>query len=118
MNMLLFTPHIFKYIADNFAHFLDSNKDNLDKCEYLIPDVVFQAIEDNFATTKVLKTTATWYGVTYKEDAASVKQALAKMVEDGIYPNNLMGKIIIRRANSSFFCNKEMIYLTIGDKNV
>lgn len=92
MNMLLFTPHIFKYIADNFAHFLDSNKDNLDKCEYLIPDVVFQAIEDNFATTKVLKTTATWYGVTYKEDAASVKQALAKMVKDGIYPNNLWEK--------------------------
>lgn len=89
MNMLLFTPHIFKYIEENFASFLDKNKDNLDKCEYLIPDIVFQAIENNFAVTEVLKTTATWYGVTYKEDAESVKVALAKMVTDGIYPNNL-----------------------------
>lgn len=89
MNMLLFTPHIFDYIADHFAEFLDRNKDDMEKCEYLIPDVVFQAIEENFAVTEVLKTTATWYGVTYKEDADSVKNALAKMVEDGIYPNNL-----------------------------
>lgn len=89
MNMLLFTPHIFDYIEEHFAEFLDRNKDSMDKCEYLIPDVVFQAIEENFAVTEVLKTTATWYGVTYKEDADSVKNALAKMVEDGIYPNNL-----------------------------
>lgn len=89
MNMLLFTPHIFKYIEDNFANFLDKNKDNLEKCEYLIPDIVFQAIEENFAVTEVLKTTATWYGVTYKEDADSVKEALAKMVTAGIYPNDL-----------------------------
>ncbi len=92
MNMLLFTPHIFDYIADNFANFLDSNKDDLDKCEYLIPDIVFQAIEENFATTEVLKTTATWYGVTYKEDADDVKSALTKMVVDGVYPNNLWKK--------------------------
>lgn len=89
MNMLLFTPSIFNYIEENFSVFLDNNKDNLDKCEYLIPDILFQAIEENFATCEILKTTSTWYGVTYKEDADSVKSALAKMVEDGEYANNL-----------------------------
>lgn len=92
MNMLLFTPSIFDYINDNFAEFLDSNKDNLEKCEYLIPDVLFKAIEEEYATCEVLKTDATWYGVTYKEDADGVKAALAKMVEDGIYPNHLWEK--------------------------
>ena len=89
MNMLLFTPSIFKYIEDNFAAFLDSNKDNYDKCEYLIPDVLFQSIKEQYATCEVLKTTATWYGVTYKEDAEGVKKALADMVTDGTYPNHL-----------------------------
>ena len=89
MNMLLFTPSIFDYIADNFGEFLENNKDNLEKCEYLIPSILFQAIEENFATCEILKTTANWYGVTYKEDADGVKAALAKMVEDGIYPNHL-----------------------------
>lgn len=89
MNMLLFTPSIFSYIEDNFAPFLDANKDNMEKCEYLIPDVLFKAIAENYATAEVLTTTATWYGVTYKEDADYVKASLANLVETGEYPNNL-----------------------------
>ena len=89
MNMLLFTPSIFKYIENHFAEFLDANKDNIDKCEYLIPDILFSAIRDNYATAKVIKTTATWYGVTYKEDANSVREALKKLVEEKEYPNKL-----------------------------
>jgi UTP-glucose-1-phosphate uridylyltransferase len=89
MNMLLFTTSIFKYIEDNFKEFLDNNQDNLEKCEYLIPDVLFKAIKDNYATAEVLTTTATWYGVTYKEDADSVKDALKTLVKKKEYPNNL-----------------------------
>lgn len=89
MNMLLFTPDIFDYIEKNFKEFLDENKDKIDKCEYLIPDILFKAIKENYATAKVLKTTATWYGVTYKEDADYVKSSLKKLVENGEYPNNL-----------------------------
>lgn len=89
MNMLLFTPSVFNYIEDHFAEFLDANKDNLEKCEYLIPDILFMTINDKYATCDVLATTANWYGVTYKEDADSVKAALSNMVNEGIYPNNL-----------------------------
>ena len=89
MNMLLFTPSIFKYIDDHFKEFLDKNKDNLEKCEYLIPDILFESIEDKYSTCKVIATTATWYGVTYKEDAQEVKDALKKMHENGEYPKNL-----------------------------
>ena len=89
MNMLLFTPSIFSYIEDHFEDFLDKNKNNLDKCEYLIPDILFDTIKKGYATAKVLKTTATWYGVTYKEDVESVKQALRKLVDSGEYPNDL-----------------------------
>ena len=89
MNMLLFTPSVFKYIGDHFEEFLDKNKDNLEKCEYLIPDILFDTIRDKYATAEVLKTTATWYGVTYKEDADGVKKALKGLVDSGEYPNKL-----------------------------
>lgn len=89
MNMLLFTPSIFKYIEDKFPKFLEENKNDLEKCEFLIPDVLLDAINEGFASTDVLKTTATWYGVTYKEDTENVRNSLRKLVEDGEYPNNL-----------------------------
>ena len=89
MNMLLFTPSIFTYIEDHFKEFLDSNQANLEKCEYLIPDVLFKAIKENYATVTTLKTTATWYGVTYKEDADYVKESLKRLVEEKEYPQDL-----------------------------
>lgn len=92
MNMLLFTPSIFSYIENNFKEFLEQNKDNMEKCEYLIPDILFQSIAENYATAEVLTTTATWYGVTYKEDADYVKSSLKNLVEAGEYPNDLWKK--------------------------
>lgn len=89
MNMLLFTPSIFSYIENNFEEFLKKNEEKLDTCEYLIPDVLFKSIDENYSTCKVIPTNATWYGVTYKEDADSVKKALKNMVETGEYPSNL-----------------------------
>lgn len=92
MNMLLFTPSIFEYIEKKFPIFLEENKDNLEKCEYLIPDVLLNAIEDNYAKCAVLKTNATWYGVTYKEDTENVKTSLKKLVDNGEYPLDLWSK--------------------------
>ncbi len=89
MNMLLFTPSIFSFIKEKFPEFLNLNKDNLEKCEFLIPDVLFSAIKEKYATCDVLQTTSTWYGVTYKEDTEGVKKALQNLVSIGEYPNNL-----------------------------
>ena len=70
----------------------DQNKDNILKCEYLIPDVLTMAIEEGYARTKVLPTTAKWEGVTYKEDKDSVVKAIQKLMEEGVYPQNLWKK--------------------------
>ncbi len=48
MNMLGFDSSIFKYINDTFKEFQDKNKDNLLKCEYLIPDVLERATLEGF----------------------------------------------------------------------
>ena len=89
MNMLLFDTSIFTRINDGFIPFLEKNKDNLEKCEYLIPDVLFESINEGFATCEVIPTTSTWYGVTYREDAPAVREAIKKLINKGEYPNNL-----------------------------
>lgn len=89
MNFLLFTPTIFNYIEELFSKFFDDNKDNLLTSEYLIPEVLSSLIVDGKASCKVILTTANWYGVTYKEDAPSVKNAIKYLIANGEYEENL-----------------------------
>ena len=89
MNFLLFTPSIFNYIEEGFPEFFDNNKDNLLTAEYLIPDVLSNLIKNNKASTKVIPTSANWYGVTYKEDTPGVKRAILNLVDNHEYNDNL-----------------------------
>ena len=59
------------------------------KCEYLIPDVVYNMILENEAKVEVLSTTSEWYGVTYKEDKEEVVGNIKKLIKNGVYPNSL-----------------------------
>ena len=91
MNMLIFDKSIFAYLEEKIVDFFKANEGNLEKCEFLIPDMLDQANKEGYAKVKVLHTDATWYGVTYKEDTEYVKSALKKLTEDETYPNNLWG---------------------------
>ena len=89
MNMFGFTPHIFDYLEERFPIFLDSHKDDIDTCEFLIPSLVFEEIENNTARVEVLKTTAVWQGITYKEDKPKVVSEIKKLVDNGEYTAGL-----------------------------
>ena len=91
MNMMSFTPSIFKYLEDKFKEFLDENKDNLEKCEYLIPTVLANGIKDGKFNVTVLNTNSKWVGVTYKEDKESVVNYINKLINSGEYNKDLWG---------------------------
>ena len=92
MNMLLFTPTIFTFIHNNFKDFFEENKEKMDKAEYLIPDLLQKLLKKKLVTTKVIETTSSWYGITYKEDLEIVKRAINNMTKKGIYPQDLWKK--------------------------
>ena len=89
MNMFGFTPKLFEALEKGFYKFLESHKDDNLKCEYLIPSVVFEEIQNGHVTVKVLNTDAVWQGVTYKEDKEKVVNELRKLVLNGEYPDGL-----------------------------
>ncbi|MBR1376374.1 MAG: NTP transferase domain-containing protein [Bacilli bacterium] len=88
MNMLLFNESLFDYLEKDLKEFVDNIKD-IEKDEYLIPDVLDKHIKNGDIKVKVIPTTATWYGVTYKEDTDYVKDSLAKLHKDGTYSSKL-----------------------------
>lgn len=89
MNMLLFTPKIFDYLEEKLIKFLEANKNDLSKCEFLIPDVVKDAIKEDRIEVDLLSTNAIWHGVTYKEDKEEVVKAIDELIKEKVYPNKL-----------------------------
>ncbi|MBN1992435.1 MAG: nucleotidyltransferase [Anaerolineae bacterium] len=91
MNMWGFTPVFLAELAARFPPFLQNNRNNLQKAEYFLPDVVGELLKENKATVKVLPTGERWFGVTYQEDKPRVKQAIRDLIGQGVYPENLWG---------------------------
>ncbi len=92
MNFLLFYPSLFERLNQELTEFLEENKNDLTKCETLIPVVLNKYISTEKMPVKVVKTTANWYGVTYKEDKEEVTKAIQELITNKIYPYNLWEK--------------------------
>ena len=90
MNMWGATPTLFAALEDRFRRFLERHIGE-PGVEFLFPVVIGELIRDGCARVKVLRTNETWLGVTYKEDLAAFRQAIADRVERGDYPQKLWG---------------------------
>ena len=84
MNLFGFTPDYFAESEKLFVSFLKEHGTEM-KSEYYIPFAVNTFIANGYAQMHVLKTTAQWFGVTYKEDRPSVVARLQKLHEQGVY---------------------------------
>ncbi len=90
MNLWGFSPMILSEIERRFPDFLRENlPKNPERCEFYLPSVANAQIQEQTASIRVLHTTETWYGVTYREDLASVQEAIAGMRAEGKYPEHL-----------------------------
>lgn len=90
MNMWGFGASFLKELKERFPRFLDENlSKNPLKCEFFLPSVVEELLEEDKATVEVLESSDKWYGVTYKEDKEMVVNAIARMKKEGLYPEKL-----------------------------
>jgi NDP-sugar pyrophosphorylase family protein len=89
MNMFCFRDDLFDYLEAHLLEFFEKNKEDLSKCEYLIPDTVYNMIDEGLVKVKVIPTTAVWQGITYKEDKERLVNDIKKLIDEGVYPQNL-----------------------------
>jgi len=88
MNFWCFHPSVFSITEKLFADFVKQNKENI-KAEFFIPIIADYFIEQEGSNIRVITTSSQWFGVTYKEDAPSVKENLARLINEGVYPQSL-----------------------------
>ncbi len=92
MNMWGFTPSLLPELERRFARFLQTMA-TPETDEYLLPDLVGELVAEDKALIRVLTTNARWFGVTYREDKTMVRQAIQDLVQRGVYPDNLWGRV-------------------------
>ena len=91
MNCWAFSASMMDELKARFPAWLDENlPKNPMKCEYFLPFVANELIKAGEGSVRVLNCRETWYGVTYREDLASVKAAIARMRAEGVYPETLL----------------------------
>ena len=90
MNMWGLTPAFLETLEEGFkVFFKEEVPENPMKAEYLIPIFIGQLLDQGKISVKVLKSNDTWYGMTYKEDVAAVKESFSEMLKDGLYREDL-----------------------------
>ena len=94
MNMWGLTPDFLNTLEAGFKEFFDKevSKDPL-KAEYLLPVFIGELMNEGKMSVKVLRSNDTWYGMTYHEDVASVKESFQKMLDSGIYKTDLFSDL-------------------------
>jgi UTP-glucose-1-phosphate uridylyltransferase len=88
MNFWGFMPDFFDYLESGFVRFLNEHI-NTPKSEFYIPLVVNNLLENGTKRLKVLSSSDSWFGVTYKEDKPAAEQTVRRLIEEGVYPEKL-----------------------------
>ena len=88
MNFWAFHPAVFSFIEKLFKKFLQE-KISDPKAEFFIPIIGDAFLKDEGGKINVIPTSAQWFGVTYKEDAPTVKKDIEQLVSAGEYPSSL-----------------------------
>jgi NDP-sugar pyrophosphorylase family protein len=88
MNMFGFTEEFCNELEIRLPEFLQKNINN-PKAEYFLPSVVNELVAGKKARVRILPTSDSWLGVTYKEDLNPVRTAIQRLIKNGAYPSRL-----------------------------
>jgi len=88
MNFWGFTPAIFPQLRERFLEFLKQSGSEL-KSECYIPSTVNDLVTSGQARVKVLRTSDSWFGVTYHEDRTRAVESIRRLVQNGDYPEKI-----------------------------
>ncbi|NBK97382.1 MAG: nucleotidyltransferase [Erysipelotrichia bacterium] len=90
MNMWGFKANVIEKFENRFVEFFKEEVPNNPlKAEYFIPMEVGRMLRNKEVEVKMLSSNDKWYGVTYQEDKPMVKAGIAKLMEEGKYPQPL-----------------------------
>lgn len=91
VSMLMFGIQLdmIDYLKEDIKDFFNNSNNNLETCEYYLPNVLTEMIDKDICKIKLIPTKSTWKGITYKEDLDEFKKYIKEQIKEGVYPENL-----------------------------
>ena len=87
MNFWGLRPEIIEECKERFVTFLrEKSEKELNVCEFYLPSAISELISEGKYRVRVIENKGPWYGITYKQDRASLSSALGRMIDEGVYP--------------------------------
>ncbi|HUP24192.1 MAG TPA: NTP transferase domain-containing protein [Thermoanaerobaculia bacterium] len=90
MNFWCFDRTVFDLLRTGFADFVATA--DLQHDEYRLPDALRAGIARRKARVRLLRHGGRWFGLTYPQDVAIVRERLRRLVEQGRYPASLWAR--------------------------
>ena len=89
MNMWAFTPDVLDRLEVRCVRFLGQGGLETPGSEFLIPTEVGGMLAGSQVKVRVLRSTDSWFGMTFAEETPAVQAAFGEMTRQGTYPSPL-----------------------------
>lgn len=94
MNMWGLPQSFVNTLKEGFVTFFKEDVPaNPMKAEYLLPIIIGKLLEEGKVTVKLLESSDKWFGVTYAEDKAYVIESFKKLIDEGVYKEELFSDL-------------------------
>lgn len=87
MNFFVFQNTVFELLEKDFNEFIHGEITEKNEC--FVPNTIKKYLSSGKIKFRAELAESKWLGITYKEDIDNVKEEILKLIEEGIYPNNL-----------------------------
>lgn len=88
MNFWLFHPTLIPMLAEDLSIFLERYASN-ERAEFLLPNCLNHYIKTQVMRVRAIQVDTEWFGITYREDLPYLSAHLAKLRENGFYPQSI-----------------------------
>lgn len=92
MNLWATYPEFIDLCEEYFLNYLENNKDNMEKAEYVLPEMIGEFLEKDLADITIIPTNEKWIGITYREDLEPAQEQFRQMLDMGEYPADIWAR--------------------------
>lgn len=89
VNMFAFKNNFFNYLEEYFNDYFNNSDEFILANEVLLPELIGKKLDEEKIILQNIVANSSWFGMTYREELAIIKDNIENLIEKGEYPRKL-----------------------------